>query len=112
MKINALNVVAFAIIIGLVTFMFYDHKADAERLKQLNSQIDSLNHTIDLKEQQIFVCYAKIAKLTDSIAIADKQINRFQNELKQIKNKYAKIKPTDNATPVEVADFFANRYGQ
>jgi predicted nucleic acid-binding Zn-ribbon protein len=112
MKINFTNLAAVTIIGGLVAFMIVDNKRDGARIAQIDAKLDSLETVISIKDTAINKLTVKINLLNDSIAQTDVRLDNYKSQLKNLKDQYGKIKPTNNASAADVSDFFSERYSK
>jgi len=112
MNINFTNLLLITAVVLLLGYIYYDKTTDDSRMSVIDSKIDSLELCISDKQVAIDSISFKTKQLTDSIAIIDKSIQSYKSQLQEVRNKYAKIKPTNTATPADVTDFFSDRYGK
>ena len=112
MKINFLSLVFITVSIAAVAYIVFDKQKSRHKIEAINKSIDSLEQVIVAKDTVIASYNKRIAQLTDSISDTEKRIDKYKSQLKNIKDKYATIKPTNNATASDVVDFFSDRYGK
>jgi peptidoglycan hydrolase CwlO-like protein len=110
MKINFLSLVFLTMSGAMIAYIVFDKQTSRHRLEAIDKSLDSLEQALAAKDTIIASYNKRIARLTDSIYDTEKRIDKYKSQLKNIKDKYATIKPTTNATAGDVVDFFSNRY--
>ena len=83
----------------------------SDKYSKEKSQIDSLSKVISNLEKDQLKYDSLIIGYQHNLVVADQQIDSTKNKIKEIQNYYGKkIKDISRATPVELDDFFTNRY--
>jgi hypothetical protein len=109
------NSTTFLIILCIISlcanvYLVYNIKPDTTSSQYEKARIDSLNRQISIIEIQLQNADTKINTYRDSLQITNTLVNLQTIQLRNIKNKYEKIKPTDNTPIHDVIEFFAERY--
>jgi len=100
------------IIVILITSLCISIDSDqSDQYSKEKSQIDSLSKVISKLEKDQLKYDSLIIGYQHNLVVADQQIDSTKNKIKEIQNYYGKkIKDISRATPVELDDFFTNRY--
>ena len=100
------------IIVILITSLCISIDSDqSDKYSKEKSQIDSLSKIISNLEKDQLKYDSLIIGYQHNLVVADQQIDSTKNKIKEIQNYYGKkIKDISRATPVELDDFFTNRY--
>lgn len=99
------------IVILIVSLCISIDLDQSDKYSKEKSQIDSLSKVISNLEKDQLKYDSLIIGYQHNLVVADQQIDSTKNKIKEIQNYYGKkIKDISLATPVELDDFFTNRY--
>lgn len=112
MNINFTNLLLITAVVLSLGYIYYQDNMNDARMNNIDNKIDSLEQCIDIKQHAIDSITICTNSLMDSIARIDTDIEKYKSQLQEVKNKYAKIKPTNTANAADVTDFFSDRYSK